>query len=37
MASCSKDELLTMLTPFAISKKELTNKALIIANEVVNK
>ena len=37
MASCSKEELLTMLTPFAISKKELTNKALIIANAVVNK
>jgi len=37
IASCLKDESLTMLTPFAISKKELTNKALMIANAVVNR
>ena len=37
IAFCSNDDVLVRLTSLAISKKELTNKALTIANAVVNK
>ena len=37
IAFCSNDDVLVKLASLAISKKELTNKALTIASAVVNK